>query len=372
MHLEFRYSSSECLEDFEVCDGTEKYCSRIEDSSIRTRCLTSRRKGAYLSPFSKGCPESGSRTDERCVGTKVWCANPLTVKLYGSAQACLALRNAASTEDQSKMPFLLPDVSNCVGDQPRREECVGTEAFCTAAPDKMKCFEKREKLAFSPVWSGKCGSMLKNDEAEVCYGTSEWCKQEKMTKLYGSAETCLKFRTEPPPPSQWLGSGACSNDTEECSGTEKWCGRAWPHLGVACLAARQAPPYLFPSKEACQKAADSEQCLGTPEYCRAHFKEYEFLYQNEQSCLSKRGYDLGDVTSSLSEKLTLTTELTIVTIGTNVTQAAMLRELVTQKGTAKSAKEAAKKDLGQYLEKVKGFVKSDKIQGVVQKVISKM
>lgn len=346
--------NTDCLADFDVCEGTDAICSRIENPVFRGWCFESHTKAPYLEPFHEGCLGAGRQDDERCIGTEAFCQAPQMISSYGSNRACLDHREgppSSSKSSEQKMHFLEENPLRCYGDA--TEECLGTEKYCgnLEAKERQQCFDSHQRRPYSTVYATECGSRATNAWQEACVGTLEWCSGEDRIRLYGSKEDCLKLRTAPPQISKWLPpADGCldrgSNATEACQGTETVC-NTYTTERDACFAAREPAPFLLPNSIGCpDPTLEEERCLGTDAWC--HEKHALANYMDEQECFSRRGLDQAKLAARVADSFKGPVKRAILHSGEAVTKHAVIRDLFAHGGDASSLMKEVKTDLAAY------------------------
>lgn len=358
---EWRYINTDCLEHFEICDGTDVVCSRVEDSTIRSSCYAARPKGKWLQQYSPGCLAAGRNDDERCLGTLEFCKGDDRVKSYGSPEACLARREDAP-KDSKKQDFLVKNPLKCFGDP--TEACEGTESFCARPTDAKKprepakvqeCVESREKPPFHQDSSPECNtSKQKEGFAEACVGTKAWCASEQRVKIYGSKERCEGFRKRSSDgPGKWVPPNHTCRDgsdrSEQCRGTEQICQES-PERD-SCYGAREVAPFELPKPNGCPEAkGQPEACVGTDGWCHERYNETN--YSTEGECFSRRGFKHDEMVTKVIKRMgDIITEV-ILKNGENVTTNAVYYDLVSQRGDEHSAKKAMEKNVNGYLDQL--------------------
>ncbi|KJZ75960.1 hypothetical protein HIM_04784 [Hirsutella minnesotensis 3608] len=356
---EWRYISTDCLADFEICDGTDVVCSRIEDWAIRGSCYAARPKGKWLPKYAPGCLAAGRDDDERCVGTEEFCRAEARIKSYGSPEACLARREEAPKESK-KQEFLIKNFLKCFGDP--TEECEGTEDFCfrptgSKKPgDVLACVESRANPPLYAADSPECNtSRQKGYNSEACLGTTAWCASEDRVKIYGSKERCEAFRKQSSDkPSKWVPPNQTCRDnsdqSEQCRGTEQIC--QWHSFERdACYRAREAAPFLLSKPDGCPQAGPQvESCVGTDSWCHERYNEMNYLSEGE--CFSRRGFKHDEMVAEVVKKMgNMMTEI-ILKNGEKVVKDAVYYDLVGSRGDENSTKKSITDYVNQFLEKL--------------------
>ncbi|KAK2591708.1 hypothetical protein QQS21_010593 [Conoideocrella luteorostrata] len=360
---EWRYINTDCLADLETCDGTDVVCSRIEDWAIRASCYAARPKGKWFPKYSPGCLAAGREVDERCVGTDEFCKGEARVKLYGSAEACLGRREAA-TKENKKQGFLIKNALKCYGDP--TEECQGTEDFCfrATAPKRhqepaqvLACVESRVRPPLYAANSPDCDTSKQNHVfSEACVGTNIWCASQARVKIYGSKERCEAFRQPySAGPGKWVPpQQACRDNldqSEQCKGTEQIC--QWQSLDRnSCYGARETAPFLLPEQpNGCPPTKPQvESCVGTDSWCYKGYNEMNYLSQGE--CFSRRGFKHDELVARVVKKMGDMMTETILKHGEKVIKDALYYDLVGKRGDENSAKASVNNYVNQYLEKL--------------------
>ncbi|PHH59319.1 hypothetical protein CDD81_3388 [Ophiocordyceps australis] len=355
---EWQYISSGCLQHFEVCDGTDIVCSKVENMGTRRLCYGAHIKGKWLEPFSPGCLAPARHDDERCIGTRAFCESKERIKAYGSAQYCLAKREEASSEAK-KQEFLAANPLRCTGDP--TEICIGTEQYCTyqSKTNKEKCFASREQPPFYIEYSPDCETGSdKGYYSEACVGTESWCRSNARYQIYGSVEKCIQHRKRPSRLGKWLAPNeTCAPNTqgtEACEGTERMCQKHSPWREV-CFQERETAPFVQPDPRSCSEAKQQQEaCLGTDVWC--HEKWEHMDYYGEAECFSRRGFDQFKLAAEMAKLVTTAARPAIVKFGEKVTRDAVYYNLIGKRGNDKTALQAVKTYLEGYLTRIEDKV----------------
>ncbi|RDA88760.1 hypothetical protein CP532_4146, partial [Ophiocordyceps camponoti-leonardi (nom. inval.)] len=358
----WRYINSECLADFEHCDGTDVVCSRVQDPGYRDSCFAARTRAAWLPKWAPGCLAAGNKDDERCAGTKDFCNAEARIKSYGSAETCLSRREAAP-KGVKKPEFLLGNFFKCFGD--KDETCKGTEEFCSSgrlsAEEVLACIESRANPPFYEADSPTCTSSPDGwTPSEACLGTSKWCADKSRVGIYGSKDRCEAFRKKAEKKGanlrKWVApSQACrGNDdqSEQCKGTEYVCQWNAP-ISDFCFSDRETGPFLLPKKPGtCPKAESAmESCLGTDNWCHERYQQNN--YPSEGECFSRRGFTKHDqMVKAIVEKMSPVITKIILDKGKEIVNNTVYYQLIHERGDEKSTKTAIIDACNNYLEKL--------------------
>ncbi|RDA87720.1 hypothetical protein CP532_1760 [Ophiocordyceps camponoti-leonardi (nom. inval.)] len=296
-------------DESEKCLGTEAFCGLIDSSWDRDRCIGARVKTPWLDAQPDACSTEGPMT-ELCMGTKAWCQRDDAWKIYSSEEICLnhrsksvASSSTSSNETDERLPSVpaLGDRVSC-GKDPYSEACMGSEMYCLGKSSQQLrdgCFRERKPLRYHHRYSAECKD-AKGDRSEACVGSVAWCQHDDRIKLWGSAEDCLAFRTEPPklmPMHYKSHDSECKGkvEEEECTGTEFFCMR-FPGRTQRkqCFESREAHPFLAANSVGCPgRGVEDERCMGTTAWCKDLFRKKH--YEDADECLQVRGFMYDDL-----------------------------------------------------------------------------
>ncbi|RDA96237.1 hypothetical protein CP533_1744 [Ophiocordyceps camponoti-saundersi (nom. inval.)] len=372
---EWSYITTDCLQSFAACDGTDVVCSRVKDNVYRALCYESFARPSYLEPLSDGCLGAKREDDERCVGTKTFCEAPQRIKSYGSIQTCLNYRSGA-IKQPAKAEFLLENPFRCFGDP--TESCLGTEKFCgrLEGVQRHQCLASRERPPFNDEFSPEC-DLYGGHFSEACIGTEKWCADEQRISWYGSEEKCREFRKrEASQKSPWINPNyECMknpNGTEKCEGTERFC--QWrAESSDICFSNRQLGPFLLAdSQNNCsetKKLSTGEACGGTDSWCHDGFRRSN--YRNEDECFRRRGFEQAEMARKVVEQFKPLLRDIILRYGKNMTLNAVYRDIVRDGGDEKSARKTVDADLRAYASELKRRVMGYAIGVYMNKVREK-